>query len=115
MTQVNELKTFTATVALLNDEGVAAVPGGVEWRLKCLETKQELQAWTSLTPTVTYDDAGDPEEVTVSITVSALLHAMQTSAMTVERKALCISADRGLSTEWNDEIVYQVVRLNARS
>ena len=113
--QVNELAQAEWTVALLDSDGTAALPTTVEWRLKCIDSNRELQGWTSLTPTTTYDDAGDPAETSATITVASTLHAMQTASKSVERKALCIAANRGLSDEWNQEVEYQVVRLYARS
>lgn len=115
MRQVNELSEAEWTVNFLTQGGGAAVPTTAEWRLRCMETDTTLQAWTSLSPTTTTDAAGDPEEVSATITVASTLNAMQTSSKKLELKALVISADRGLSTEWNQEIEYQVKRLKARS
>ncbi len=115
MAEVNELAQAEWTISLLESDGTAAVPSTVEWRLKCMSSGNVLQDWTSVTPTTTSDEAGNPAETTATITVASTLHAMQTASRNVEQKALCIAANRGLSTEWNDEIVYTVVRLNARS
>lgn len=115
MERINELSAITFTVGLTESDGTAAVPTTTEWRLKSISADRELQGWTSVTPVTTLDDAGNPQQTLATITVSALLHAMQTTDKSVERNALCIAADRGLSTEWNDEIVYEVERLYARS
>lgn len=112
--RINEHSALTVTVNLLEDNRTPAAPDTVEWRLECVETGNVLQDWTALTPTYTYGDDESLAEAEVIINVPASLHAMQTSKA-VEKKALCISADRGLSTEFNDEITYEVERLIARS
>ena len=114
--RINELSALEVTVNLLEDDSTtAAAPTTAHWRLKCLESDTELQGWTEVTPSYSYDENGDLAESEVVIAVSATLHAMQTSNRKLERKALCISADKGLSTEWNDELIYEVERLNSRS
>ena len=101
-------------MALLEADETAAQPATVEWRLKCIDSGTVLSEWTAVTPSYTNGDDGNIAEASATIDVPATLHAMQTGRK-VEKKALCISADRGLSSEWNDEIVYEVERLNARS
>ena len=115
MDRINELSALTFTVGLTDSDGTAAVPTTTEWRLLCITSDTELQVWTTVVPVTTTDDGGNPQQTLATITLSALLHAMQTTNTAIERKALCIAADRGLSTEWNDEIVYEVERLYARS
>lgn len=112
--RINENTALTVSVNLLESDRTAALPSSLEWRLECLETGTVLQDWTSLTITDTYDDDENLSEAEATISVSALLNTMQTGKK-VEKKALCIAADRGLSTEFNDEIIYEVERLNARS
>jgi hypothetical protein len=72
-----------------------------------------LVDWASLTPTTIYDDAGDPEETEVTITVSPTLNAMQTSTKPTEKKRIAVSTNRGLATERNFEIEYTLVRLKS--
>ena len=113
--RINELTAITLTVNLLEADRTAAVPSTLHWRLECLETDTTLQDWTEATITTTTDDDGNIAESEASIDVAATLHAMQTASKKVEKKALCIAADKGLTTEYNDELVYEVERLNARS
>ncbi len=115
MLAINELSAVTYTVGLTDSDGSAAVPTTTEWRLLCVDSDTELQGWTAVTPVTTTDDGGNPLQTLATITLSALLHAMQTTDKAKERKALCIVADRGLATEWNTEVLYDVVRLYARS
>ncbi len=115
MERVNEFSAITFTVGLTDSDGTAAVPSTTEWRLKCISSDRELQGWTTVIPVTTTDDGGNPQQTLATIAVSALSHAMQTADKAIERKALCIAADRGMSTEWNDEIIYEVERLYARS
>jgi hypothetical protein len=113
MDRFNELAAATWTVSLTGP--TTPVPTTTEWRLKCIETDTVLQDWTTLTPTITYDDAGDPETTTVSIAIPGSLNAMQTSTFAKERKALCVAANRDLADEWSKEIIYVVERLKART
>lgn len=114
MERINEKAALEWVVNLLAPTG-SAIPTTVEWRLKCVETDTELWPWTSLTPTITYDDAGDPETTTVSIAIAGSLNAMQTDTLAKERKALCIAANRDLADEFSKEIIYTVERLKART
>lgn len=115
MQQFNELEFASWTVDLIDPNDAPAVPTTVHWRLKCLETDTVLQAWTELTPTITYGSLGTPEESYVSITVPASKHEMQTSTKVKERKVITIAVEKDTADEWNDEIVYEVVRLKGRS
>lgn len=115
MERVNEKKSVDWVITLIDADGSAAVPTTVEWRLVCSETSTVLQAWTTLTPTITYGDDGNPAETTVSIAIPGSLNAMQTTTKPQERKALIIVADRDLAGEWNKEIEYTVIRLKART
>lgn len=115
MQQFNELEFAEWTVDLIDPDDAPAVPTTVHWRLKCLETDTILSGWASLTPTITYGSLGTPEESYVSITVPASLHAMQTDTKARERKALTIAVEKDTASEWNSEIVYEVVRLKGRS
>ena len=113
--RINELSAFTLTVNLLEADRTAAVPSTLHWRLECLETENTLQDWTSATITTTTDDDGNIAESEATIEVASTLNAMQTTGKKVEKKALVMAADKDLSTEYNDEFVYEVERLNARS
>ena len=112
--EVNELASFTLNLSLQDDSGSATNPATLEWRLVCVETDTELQPWTSITPTLTYDDFDALIGVTAELSVDGSLHAMQTGSLARERKALIVVADRG-SNEFSLECTYNVVRLAARS
>ena len=112
--RVNQLSAITVTADLLEQNRTGAVPSTVHWRLKCLETDAVLQDWTSVSYSSTYGDDGAVAESEATIEVSAALHEMQTDDKALERKALVVSADKDLVTEYNDELVYEVQRLNAR-
>lgn len=112
--EVNELASFVLNLSLQDDAGAATNPSTLEWRLLCVETDTELQAWTSITPTLTYDDFDNIIAVTAELSVDGSLNEMQTGSLPRERKALILVADRG-SGEFSLECTYNVVRLNARS
>lgn len=111
---VSALNCFTLTVNLLSNDG-PAIPTTCHWRLVCVETDTTLQDWTSLTVTTTTGQDGEFDSASAEIAVSALLHAMQTIGKAKERKALIVCADKGLSTEYSQEFLYDVVRLLARN
>ena len=115
MERFNELETAVWTVDLIASTGIPAVPSTVHWRLTCLETDTVLQAWTSLTPTITYDASGNPEESYVSITVPSTLNAMQTTDKARERKVITVTMEKDAANESPFEIEYEVVRLKGRS
>lgn len=110
---IAELNARTLTVNF-TAEASASVPTTVHWRLKCLSSDRVLQDWTALTTSSVTDPSTAVVECSATIAVSALLHAMQTN-LNREQKALIVSADKGLSTEYNQEFTYWVERLNART
>lgn len=112
--EVNELASFTLNLSLQDDAGEPTNPSTLEWRLVCVETDTVLQNWTSITPTITYDDFTNMVAVTAELSVDGSLHEMQTGSLARERKALILVADRG-SNEFSLECSYNVVRLAARS
>lgn len=111
--RVNELSALSVTANFTLD-GEVAIPSTVHYRVKDIETDVVLQDWTSVTPSYTTDDLGATTECAVTINVSGQIHDMKTGKDR-EQKALCISTDKGLSTEYNEELIYTVYRLNARS
>ena len=113
--RINEQTAFTADANFLEDSGAAAVPSTVHWKVLCIESDTVLQYWTALTVTYTTGEDESVVESEVSWEVPATLHTMQTGGLAVERKALIVAADKGLSTEYNTEFVYEVERLNART
>ena len=112
---INELTADTADFNLLEADGTAAVASTVHWRVKCLETDRALTEWAEVTVTYTTGEDESVVEAGATFAIPATVHAMQTAGLAVERKALIIVADKGLATEWNTEMVYEVERLNARS
>lgn len=112
---LNELEQLPLEGDIADPDGDPLVPDTLEYRLKCLETDTVLLAWTTLTPTVTYDVGGVAEEVSYSFTIPSTLNAMQTTDKAKERKALTLVVNRGASDEDNQEFIYEVVRLQGRS
>lgn len=112
--RVNQLSALTVTADFLEQDRTGAVPSTVHWRLKCLETDAVLQDWTEATYTSTLGDDGAVAESEATIEVSGALHDMQTEDKALERKALVVSADKDLATEYNAELVYEVQRLYGR-
>jgi len=112
--RVNQLSAITVTADLLEQNRTGAVPSTVHWRLVCVETDAVLQDWTSVSYSSTYGDDGAVAESEATIEVSAALHEMQTTDKSVERKALVVSCDKDLATEYNSELVYEVQRLSGR-
>lgn len=111
---ISQLNARTLTVNFTTGAGAAAVPSTVEWRIKCVDNDSTLQDWTSASTSTVTDAGGNTVECEAEITLSALLHDMETSKAK-EQRALIVAADRGLSTEYSQEFVYYVERLKARS
>lgn len=112
--EVNELAGFTLELSFQDDDGAAVIPSTAEWRLVCVETDTVLQDWTSLSVSETYDAVSTLTAATANVVVDGSLHAMKTSSLARERKALIVACDRG-SGEYNLECTYTVARLAARS
>lgn len=72
-------------------------PTTVHYRLDCLSTATQIADWTSAST-----------GTTVTITTTPTHNAIQDDCNDVERKQLTVSADRGLSTEFNETYVYEV-------
>lgn len=110
--ECNELSGFTLSLAF-DDDGTPTIPSTVHWRAVCIDSGTVLQDWASLSVTETYDANDVLIAATSEIDVDGSLHEMQTT-LDRERKAIVVACDKD-SGEWNLELTYTVVRLNARS
>lgn len=97
-----EETSFTATAFFRNRSTKAATtPTTVHYRVDDLKTGKELTDWTSVTP------AGS-----VSISITSTHNEIQDDSSAFERKQLIVQADRGLSTQANGKVVWQVQNLH---
>jgi hypothetical protein len=97
----NEGSAFNA-VAYFRDRATSAAvtPTTVKYRLDCLATGKALVGWTTLSAASS-----------VTVPVSATANAIQSDANKSERKQLTVKADDGLSTQFEDAVVYTVDNL----
>lgn len=100
---INENKARYVTVSFYDENGDAVTPTTVEWRFYCDTTDAEVAAWATETPATS-----------VTITVPSTYNVIRKSTNKRELKLLMVSADRGLSTEWNQEISWYVTNRKAR-
>ena len=96
------------------ENGAAALPSTVYWRLTCPDTEATVADWTSASISTGTGSDGYSTTYYATITVAATNHAMQTD-QTKEQRLFIVSADKDLSTEFNEEWLYYVVARGARS
>lgn len=97
----NEGSAFNV-VAYFRDRATSAAvtPTSVKYKLSCLTTCKTLLDWTTLSAASS-----------VTVPVAASLNAIQSDANKSERKLLTIKADDGLSTQFEEAIIYTVDNL----
>jgi hypothetical protein len=111
---IGELNARTMTVTFW-DNGAAALPSAVEWRLTCPdEIDNEVVAWTAATVSTGVGSDGYQTIYYSTIVIPATAHAMQTE-LSKERRLFIVAADRGTVTEFNEEWLYYVEIRGARS
>jgi hypothetical protein len=76
------------------------VPTNIAYRIDCLTTGATIADWTS----VSADD-----EITVTVTPTQ--NALQDQCNKVERRQLTVAADRSLSTQFMDSVVFELENL----
>lgn len=100
-TVVNERNQLPVTANIrTRSTAVAAVPTTVEYKLYNLSTGEQVRGWTSLSAAAQ-----------VSFTISAVDNKILDDAHVMERIALMVSADRGLSTEAVGRTQYKIRNL----
>lgn len=97
----NELSEVTVTVKPCNAAGVATAPTTASYRIDDCLTRNELVAWTTMTPST---------EMTITVpgTVNAIINNDRT---TPEKKVVTVEFDKGLSTQHYAEYFYRVKNL----
>ena len=98
----NELSVVEVTVKPLDNAGNATTPTTVRYRIDDCLTKNELVAWTSLTPST---------EMTIAIpaSVNAIINS---NRATPEVKVITVEIDKDLTTQHFEEYTYKVKDLN---
>jgi len=109
MRTVNERNGLEFTAKFYDHENAPAVPASVHWRVDCQTTGTVLKDWTEETPVATYDEFGDPVEVSVLVELAASINAIQEDRNSREIKELTISAGKGSDREFSETITYIVV------
>ena len=112
---IAESNARSMTINFEGEDGEAAIPTLVEWRMVCPDDEDVvLQDWTTLTASVTAGADGLSTVCAASLSVPATLHEMQTDNDREDRK-LIVAADRDTADEWNETFLYYVERSGARS
>ena len=91
--------TFTAD---FRRAGVGYVPTTVEWKLRNATADVLAQDWTSATPAASVD-----------VDISGLLLTIADEARDWETYELTVCADRGLSTQSPEVVLFRVVNVDA--
>jgi hypothetical protein len=110
---IGELNTRRMVVSFVNN-GTPTLPSTAHWRLTCPDEDSTVVDWTAVTPTSGTGSDGYTTVYTVTVDIPATAHAMQTDQVK-EQRLFIVSADKGLSTEFNEEWSYYVVARQARS
>lgn len=97
----NELSQVTFTVRPVDKDGDLFTPTTAKYRVDDLDSKAELVAWTTLTPST---------EMTVTVPGSA--HDIKQTSRRRERKVLTVKLDDGLSSEHNEQQIYWIRNLH---
>lgn len=97
----NERSAFNAVASFRDRATSAAVtPTTVKWRVDCLSTGKTVLDWTTLTP-----------GTTATLPVLSSYNAIQSAANASERKQITVKSDDGLSTQFEEAIVYTIDNL----
>ena len=97
-TKVVEETSFPATAYFrTRTTKSASTPTTVHYRVDCLTTGKELQAWATVVAAAN-----------VSITMTTVFNEIQDDASRLERKRLTVQADQGLSTQINGSVTWEV-------
>jgi hypothetical protein len=113
---VLERNAKTVRVKLYDEAtGAPVMPTTLEWRMKCLATRQILSDYATATVEAVYDQLGQLSGYRSNIPIPASLNAIQNSNNRQEEKAIDIVADRGLESEWSTEVDYYVRKRRART
>lgn len=111
---IGELNARIFTVSFEND-GTPTSPSTVHWRMTCPDDDDaQIVDWTSVSVSTGLAPDGYTTTYYSTIDVPSTAHAMQTDN-DKERRAICVAADKDLSTEWNEEWIYWVEKREARS
>lgn len=96
--EYHERSSFTATVYFRNSSDAAEAPTTVDYRIDGLTTDTAITGWTSVTPATS-----------VSISVTPTENRVINNRNRLERRQITVSANRGLSTETRDIVMYKVI------
>ena len=98
MKRYNESTKATITVRCFDRASQPVTPTTLRYRLDCLTSRRVIQDWTDLTPADT--------------AVIEFITSIENRANAVERKAITVEADTGISTVFADDGEFEVRRLS---
>jgi hypothetical protein len=113
---VGEYVSRTSIVGFTDEDDLVYVPTTVVWRMVCQDDDNSVVTdWATVTATTSTGPDGVSLVCEATITVPASAHAMVTTTLDRERRALIVAADKDTDDEWNEEFTYYVERRSGRS
>ncbi len=98
---INEDTAGNIQVSLYDSSSALTVPSTLEYRIDDWETDASVKAATTLTPASVFLVPLNPAD-----------NAIIDSELALEKKIVTITADKGMSTEYNEQIEYFVRNLS---
>lgn len=95
-----ERSGFSTTAYFRDNDNAASAPTTVHYRIDDIVSETNITDWTSVS-------AG----VSVTITITPTENRMVNNINETERRQLTVSADKGLSTESRDTLLWRVVNI----
>lgn len=100
MLSVREGSVCTIRARFFNDLRVPTVPTTARYRIRDVTNNRTVVDWTDVTP-----------DTFVDIQIAPESNAIYRDSLTFQENALVMQADAGLSTQWVDEVRYQITNL----
>jgi hypothetical protein len=100
MLSIREGSVCTIRARFFNDQRITTVPITARYRLRDVTNNRTIIDWTDLVP-----------DTFIDVAISAESNAIYRDSLTYQENALVIQADAGLSTQWVDEVRYQITNL----
>lgn len=99
--RVKEGTTAVVTVNLYDDEGILANPSTLEYRIDCVESREQIRDWTSV------PSPSSPDEVTLTPEDNACMMPERD----IEKHEITFRATYDGGTEVTSRYVYEVANL----
>jgi hypothetical protein len=104
MRVVREGSTCTIRTRFFNADKQPAIPQTTHYRLTDVTNRRVVTDWTAITPGSFVD-----------VTIPGSSNAIYRDNVLAQVHAFTLQADRGLSSQWTDEVVYLVENLSGVS